>query len=158
MFVSYEFFLIVAAVAVAVTPEEFDYLDQQLANPDGPVIAPVRFNQGPTRAELASKKKRAAAFVELQSQSGSKRRKKGVRFNGENRYVARIYIDGTKHYIGRFKTKEEAWVAYDQAVLSSVATSYDNFLTNEQHGQPSKKSAVAIRRFNAPIYIAPIRA
>ena len=40
----------------------------------------------------------------------------GVRKAGE-KYVARITIDGTLHYIGCFKTKEAAGVAYDLFVV-----------------------------------------
>ena len=36
--------------------------------------------------------------------------------NGD-RYRAVIKIDGTRHYIGQFKTKEEAGIAYDRFVV-----------------------------------------
>ena len=36
--------------------------------------------------------------------------------NGD-RYRAVIKIDGTSHYIGQFKTKEEAGIAYDRFVV-----------------------------------------
>jgi hypothetical protein len=45
--------------------------------------------------------------------------------NGD-RYRAVIKIDGTRHYIGQFKTKEEAGIAYDRFVVdkSTAAVMY----------------------------------
>jgi hypothetical protein len=40
----------------------------------------------------------------------------GVYQNGE-KYRAQVWIDGTLHYIGTFKTKEEAGIAYDRFVI-----------------------------------------
>jgi hypothetical protein len=40
----------------------------------------------------------------------------GVYKNG-TKYIAKIMIDGTRHRLGTFKTKQEAGVAYDRFVV-----------------------------------------
>jgi len=71
--------------------------------------------------------------------------------NGE-KYIAQIWIDRTKHFIGTFKTKEEAGVAYDRFVIDksteevTYALNYPNMSeeerrkvmsTQKKHGTPN---------------------
>jgi hypothetical protein len=62
----------------------------------------------------------------------------GVSKHGE-KYQARATIDGTNHYIGLFKTKEEAGIAYDRFVVDksnkevTYVLSYPNTTDEQQH-------------------------
>jgi serine protease inhibitor ecotin len=62
----------------------------------------------------------------------------GVSKKGD-KYYAQITIDGTKHYIGVFKTKEEAGIAYDEFVVDkstedlTYVLNYPNMTDEQQH-------------------------
>jgi hypothetical protein len=100
----------------------------------------------PPKKRKKKKKKKTTGTGNPKKTTGTKKQKRG---NPNKRtgligvykrghiYVAQIWFGGTDHYLGRFKTKEEAGVAYDRFVVDK-STEKVSFTLNYPNGLPTR--------------------
>ncbi len=67
--------------------------------------------EGKRRSHISKRRRKHHRSAKVESAESERYR--GVSSNGYNRYIAQIFIDGKKRYIGSYPTAREAALAYD---------------------------------------------